>query len=90
MVDGLPRVVSSFGIDKLIFRAIQPIVFRFEASILYNFLWRTRLEPREATENVFSMSFGQSKGRHGVTHFQGWLKTLRKTVPDDFWKPNQA
>ena len=39
--------------------------FGFEAPALHDFLVRTRLEPSQVSENLFSTSFGLDKVRHG-------------------------
>ena len=44
--------------------------FGFETTALHIFLMRTRLEPRQVPENLFSMSFGEFKVRHVHTIFQ--------------------
>ena len=35
--------------------------FAFDAPALHNFLWRTRLDRREVSKNLFSISFGVLK-----------------------------
>ena len=42
------------------------------------------------SEKIVFDKFWLDQGRHGMTHFQGCLKTLRKTAPDDFQKTHQA
>ena len=47
--------------------------FGFEGSCLHNFLMRTRVEPPQVPENLFSMSFGEAKVWYGDPIFHKHL-----------------
>ena len=52
------------------------IDFGFEVIALHNLLMQTRLEPPQAPEMLFSMSFGPFKVRHGdhIFHKDAFLQ----------------